>query len=62
MLTSATTTIPLATIQARRVLTLAIPASGTVTITPVDPLGTTFGLTIKATGAGIYNANWINLP
>ena len=62
VLTSATSVIPLATIQARRVLTLAVPASGTVTITPVDPLGTTFGLTIKATGAGIYNANWINLP
>jgi len=57
VLATVNTTIPLATIQARRVFTFTLPASGTITLTPNSPQGTTFGLQLKAVGAGVYNAN-----
>jgi hypothetical protein len=57
VLATVNTTIPAATNQARRVFTFTLPASGTVTFTPNSPQGTTFGLQLKATGAGVYNAD-----
>jgi uncharacterized protein YndB with AHSA1/START domain len=57
VLATINTTIPPATNQARRVFTFRLPASGTITFTPTYPAGTTFGLQISATGAGVYNAN-----
>ena len=57
VLATVNTTIPAATNQARRVFTFRLPASGTITFTPTYPAGTTFGLQISATGAGVYNAN-----
>jgi len=50
-------TVAAATNQARRVFTFTLPASGTITLTPNSPQGTTFGLQLKAVGAGVYNAN-----
>ena len=57
VLATVNTTIPAATNQARRVFTFTLPASGTVTFTPNSPQGTTFGLQLKAVGAGVYNAD-----
>jgi len=57
VLATVNTTVPSATIQARRVFTFTLPANGTVTFTPTSPQGTTFGLQLKATGAGVYNAD-----
>ena len=57
VLTTTNITVPISTNQARRVFTFTLPASGTVTFTPTSPQGTTFGLQLKATGAGVYNAN-----
>jgi len=57
VLATVNTTVPAATNQARRVFTFTLPASGTVTFTPNSPQGTTFGLQLKATGAGVYNAD-----
>ena len=57
VLATVNTTIPAATNQARRVFTFTLPASGTVTFTPTSPQGTTFGLQLKAVGAGVYNAD-----
>ena len=57
VLATVNTTVPAATNQARRVFTFTLPASGTVTFTPTSPQGTTFGLQLKATGAGVYNAD-----
>lgn len=50
-------TVAASTNQARRVFTFRLPASGTVTFTPIYPAGTTFGLQFSAAGAGGYNAN-----
>jgi len=55
-------TVAAATNQARRVFTFTVPASGTVTFTPTYPAGTTFGLQLKATGNGAYNADISPLP
>ena len=57
VLTTTNVTIAAATNQARRVFTFTLPASGTITFTPTYPQGTTFGLQLKATGAGVYNAD-----
>jgi len=57
VLATVNTTVAGATNQARRVFTFTLPASGTVTFTPTSPQGTTFGLQLKATGAGVYNAD-----
>ena len=57
VLATVNTTIPSATNQARRVFTFTLPASGTITLTPNSPQGTTFGLQLKAVGAGVYNAD-----
>ena len=57
VLATVNTTIPAATNQARRVFTFTLPANGTVTFTPNSPQGTTFGLQLKAVGAGVYNAD-----
>ena len=57
VLATVNTTIPSATTQARRVFTFTLPANGTVTFTPNSPQGTTFGLQLKAVGAGVYNAD-----
>ena len=57
VLATVNTTVPAATNQARRVFTFTLPASGTITFTPTYPQGTTFGLQLKATGAGVYNAD-----
>lgn len=57
VLTTTNVTIPAATNQARRVFTFTLPANGTVTFTPNSPQGTTFGLQLKAVGAGVYNAD-----
>ena len=57
VLATVNTTVPAATNQARRVFTFTLPASGTVTFTPNSPQGTTFGLQLKAVGAGVYNAD-----
>jgi hypothetical protein len=57
VLATVNTTIPAATNQARRVFTFTLPASGTITLTPNSPQGTTFGLQLKAVGAGVYNAD-----
>ena len=57
VLATVNTTITAATNQARRVFTFTLPASGTVTFTPSSPQGTTFGLQLKAVGAGVYNAD-----
>ncbi len=57
VLATVNTTVPAATNQARRVFTFTLPASGTVTFTPTSPQGTTFGLQLKAVGAGVYNAD-----
>ena len=62
VLTTTNVTIPSATIQARRVFTFTLPANGTVTFTPNSPQGTTFGLQLKAVGAGVYNADIQPLP
>lgn len=55
-------TVAAATNQARRVFTFTLPANGTVTFTPTYPAGTTFGLQLKATGNGVYNADITPLP
>ncbi len=55
-------TVAAATNQARRVFTFTLPANGTVTFTPNSPQGTTFGLQLKAVGAGVYNADIQPLP
>ena len=57
VLATVSTNIPAVTNQARRVFTFTLPASGTVTFTPNSPQGTTFGLQLKAVGAGVYNAD-----
>ena len=57
VLTTTNVTIGLSTNQARRVFTFTLPANGTVTFTPNSPQGTTFGLQLKAVGAGVYNAD-----
>ena len=57
VLTTTNVTIAAATNQARRVFTFTLPANGTVTFTPNSPQGTTFGLQLKAVGAGVYNAD-----
>jgi hypothetical protein len=57
VLATLNTTVAASTNQARRVFTFRLPASGTVTFTPIYPAGTTFGLQFSATGAGGYNAN-----
>jgi len=57
VLATVNTTVPAATNQARRVFTFTLPANGTVTFTPNSPQGTTFGLQLKAVGAGVYNAD-----
>ena len=55
-------TVAQATNQARRVFTFTLPANGTMTFTPTSPQGTTFGLQLKAVGAGVYNADIQPLP
>lgn len=55
-------TVAASTNQARRVFTFSVPANGNVTFTPTYPAGTTFGLQLKATGAGAYNADFKPLP
>ena len=62
VLTTTNVTIGLSTNQARRVFTFTLPANGTVTFTPNSPQGTTFGLQLKAVGAGVYNADIQPLP
>ena len=62
VLTTTNVTIAAATNQARRVFTFTLPANGTVTFTPNSPQGTTFGLQLKAVGAGVYNADIQPLP
>ena len=62
VLTTTNVTITAATNQARRVFTFTLPANGTVTFTPNSPQGTTFGLQLKAVGAGVYNADIQPLP
>ena len=62
VLTTTNITIAAATNQARRVFTFTLPASGTITFTPTYPQGTTFGLQLKAVGAGVYNADIQPLP
>ena len=62
VLATVNTTSPAATNQARRVFTFTLPANGTVTFTPNSPQGTTFGLQLKAVGAGVYNADIQPLP
>ena len=62
VLTTTNVTIGLSTNQARRVFTFTVPANGTVTFTPNSPQGTTFGLQLKAVGAGVYNADIQPLP
>jgi hypothetical protein len=57
VLTTTNITVAAATNQARRVFTFTLPANGTVTFTPTSPQGTTFGLQLKAVGAGVYNAD-----
>lgn len=57
VLTTTNVTVAAATNQARRVFTFTLPANGTVTFTPNSPQGTTFGLQLKAVGAGVYNAD-----
>lgn len=51
-----------ATNQARRVWTATVPANSFVTLTPSSPLGTTYGLQIKANGTGYYNIDKSPLP
>jgi hypothetical protein len=62
VLTTANVSVPQSTNQARRVFTFTLPANGTVTFTPNSPQGTTFGLQLKAVGAGVYNADIQPLP
>ena len=62
VLTTTNVTVAAATVQARRVFTFTLPANGTVTFTPNSPQGTTFGLQLKAVGAGVYNADIQPLP
>ena len=62
VLTTTNVTVAAATNQARRVFTFTLPANGTVTFTPNSPQGTTFGLQLKAVGAGVYNADIQPLP
>jgi hypothetical protein len=62
VLATVNTTVGPATNQARRVFTFTLPANGTVTFTPTSPQGTTFGLQLKAVGAGVYNADIQPLP
>jgi hypothetical protein len=57
VLTTTNVTVGISTNQARRVFTFRLPASGTITFTPIYSQGTTFGLQFSATGAGGYNAN-----
>ena len=62
VLATVNTTVAASTNQARRVFTFTVPANGTVTFTPTSPQGTTYGLQLKAVGAGVYNANIQALP
>ena len=62
VLTTTNITVAASTNQARRVFTFTVPANGTVTFTPTYPAGTTFGLQLKATGNGAYNADYSPLP
>jgi hypothetical protein len=62
VLTTTNISVGISTNQARRVFTFTLPANGTVTFTPNSPQGTTFGLQLKAVGAGVYNADIQPLP
>jgi hypothetical protein len=62
LLATVNVTVAAATNQARRVWTATVPANSFTTLTPTTPLGTTFGLQIKANGAGYYNLSSAALP
>ena len=62
LLATVNTTVTAATNQARRIWTATVPANSFTTLTPTTPLGTTFGLQIKAAGAGYYNIDKNPLP
>jgi hypothetical protein len=45
--------------EMKRVYTVTVPANSTVVFEPVDPVGYTFGYTIKALGTGSYNTTYL---
>lgn len=59
---SVNSTVAAATNEARRVHIVTVPANSTVIWTPDKPIGFTYGIQVKATGAGNYNANYFTLP
>lgn len=59
---SVNSTVAAATNEARRVHIVTVPANSTVVWTPSKPIGFTYGIQVKATGAGNYNANYFKLP
>lgn len=62
LLATVNVTVAAATNQARRVWTATVPANSFTTLTPTTPIGTTYGLQIKANGAGYYNLTSAALP
>jgi hypothetical protein len=62
LLATVNVAVAAATNEARRVWTATVPANSFTTLTPTTPLGTTFGLQIKAAGAGYYNINKTAIP
>lgn len=60
VLFNAPLTVAASTNQATRVYTVTIPANGSVIIEPTQPLGYTYGLSIKNAGALSYNARVIS--
>lgn len=60
VLFNAPLTVAASTNQATRLYTVTIPANGSVIIEPQQPLGYTYGLSIKNTGAVNYNARIIS--
>lgn len=48
-------TVAASTNEARRVFRIVVPANGSVSVDPILPYGTTFGVQALATGAAQYN-------
>lgn len=55
-------TVAASTNEARRVFRIVVPANGTVTVAPILPYGTTYGVQALATGTAAYNLTSTPLP
>lgn len=55
-------TVAAATNEARRIWRYTLPANGTVTFAPTQPLGASYGLNVLADGTASYNMYGRTLP